>query len=306
MAYTLHIGAIRCHILSDGHHLMDGGGLFGLVPRVLWQQVIQPNEKNQVPFNTRCLLIESDAGLILVDTGYGDKLSQKQREIFGLTATDRLLGDLHSVGCGPEDVDIVLMTHLHGDHIGGNTRWDTPDHTPGAVVPTFPQARYICQRVDLAEASFPNERTRATFHTTNWQPLLERNLLAVVDGPQQLASGVRTDIAPGHTGALQTVWVEDGGESLLFLGDAANWAVQLDRLAWVPAYDIYPLTSIETKRRLIADAMAREAQLVFQHDSIHVTGRLVPGKRGPVVQAEITEEPWNAIPPENRPTPQSL
>lgn len=293
MAYTLNIGSIRCHILSDGIHMMDGGGLFGLVPRVMWERVIQPNEKNQVPFNTRCLLIESDAGLILVDTGYGDRHSEKIREIFGLHQRDRLLRDLASVGFQPQDVDVVLMTHLHGDHIGGNTRWDTPDHTPGPVVPTFPNARYICQRLDLAEASFPNERTRATFHADNWQPLLERDMLHVVDGPQRLARGVRTDIAPGHTAALQTVWVEDGGEHLLFLGDAANWAVQLDRLAWVPAYDIFPLTSIETKRRLIDEAQACDALLVFQHDSINVTGRLRPGKRGPQVVAEITEEPWD-------------
>jgi glyoxylase-like metal-dependent hydrolase (beta-lactamase superfamily II) len=292
MAYTLTIGSIRCHILSDGIHMMDGGGLFGLVPRVLWERVIQPNEKNQVPFNTRCLLIESDAGLILVDTGYGDRHSEKMREILGLREPDRLLRDLESVGFGPQDVDVVLMTHLHGDHIGGNTRWDTPDHTPGPVVPTFPNARYICQRLDLAEASFPNERTRATFHADNWQPLRERGMLEVVDGPQQLARGVCTDIAPGHTAALQTVWVEDGGEHLLFLGDSANWAVQLDRLAWVPAYDIFPLTSIETKRRLIAEALTRDALLVFQHDSINVAGRLAPGKRGPQVHAEITEDPW--------------
>lgn len=293
MAYTLTVGSIRCHILSDGIHMMDAGGLFGLVPRVMWERVIRANEQNQVPFDTRCLLIESDAGLILVDTGYGDKVSEKQRAILGLgERRDRLLHDLRSVGYTAADVDTVLMTHLHGDHIGGNTRWETDDHTPGELVPTFPNARYICQRLDLAEASFPNERTRATFHADNWQPLLERDQLDVVDGPQQLARGVRTDLAPGHTAALQTVWVEDGGEHLLFLGDSANWAVQLDRLAWVPAYDIFPLTSIETKRRLITEAMARDALLVFQHDSINVTGRLVPGDRGPKVAVEIVEDPW--------------
>lgn len=293
MAYTLTVGSIRCHILSDGYHMMDAGGLFGLVPRVMWERVIRANEKNQVPFDTRCLLIESDAGLILVDTGYGDKMPEKQRAILGLGDNrDRIVSQLQRVGYTAADVDIVLMTHLHGDHIGGNTRWDVDDTGATVPVPTFPNARYICQRLDLAEASFPNERTRATFRAENWQPLLERNQLEVVDGPQRLARGVRTEIAPGHTAALQTVWVENGGEHLLFLGDAANWAVQLDRLAWVPAYDIFPLTSIETKRRLITEAMARDALLVFQHDSINVTGRLVSGERGPRVEAEITEEPW--------------
>ncbi|MCB0075743.1 MAG: MBL fold metallo-hydrolase, partial [Caldilineaceae bacterium] len=163
--------------------------------------------------------------------------------------TDRLVGELAAVGYRPADVTIVILTHLHADHVGGATRWDTPDHRPGTVVPTFPNARYIAQRIDLAEASFPNERTQATFHSHNWLPLLAREQLQVVDGPQQVANGVRTDIAPGHTAALQMVWVEDGGESLLFLGDACSWASHMDRLAWVPAFDLYPQTSIETKRR---------------------------------------------------------
>jgi glyoxylase-like metal-dependent hydrolase (beta-lactamase superfamily II) len=173
------------------------------------------------------------------------------------------------------------------------TRWNTPDHTPGPAVATFPNARYIAQRIDLAEASFPNERTAATYHTDNWRPLMESGQLAVVDGPQRLASGVRTDIAPGHTGALQVVWVESNGESLLFLGDACNWAAHLNRLAWVPAFDIFPMTSIETKRRLRQEALERNSLLVFQHDAQVVTGRLITGKRGPEVQPEITKEAWS-------------
>ncbi|HRW04087.1 MAG TPA: MBL fold metallo-hydrolase [Caldilineaceae bacterium] len=294
MAYTVPIGAITCHILDDGKQFVDGGGYFGVVPRILWQRVIQPNENHMVPSATRSLLIESDAGLILVDTGNGDKLSSKERTRYGFDGrTDRLLGELAAVGYRPEDVEIVVLTHFHADHIGGATRWDTPDHTPGPVVPTFPNARYIAQRIDLAEASFPNERTQATFHEQNWLPLLEREQLAVVDGPQQVAPGVRTDIAPGHTAALQMVWVESGGESLLFLGDACSWASHMDRLAWVPAFDIYPQTSIETKRRIAPEALQKNALLIFQHDAQIVTGRLTLGPRGPQVQPEITEDAWH-------------
>ena len=289
MTYSLMVGSIRCHILSDGQQIGDGGGYFGVVPRVLWQRHIEPNREGQIPVAVRSLLIESDAGLILVDTGQGDKLSPKERGFIGLGEKDeRLIGELHKAGFSAADIDIVLMTHLHADHIGGNTRWG-PDR---ALVPTFPNAKYICQRLDLAAASFPNERTRATYHVQNWQPLQEQNLLQVVDGPQQLARGVRTAMAPGHTAALQTVWVEDGGESLLFLGDSANWAIHLERLAWVPAYDILPLTTIETKRRLRMEAWASDALLLFQHDPRVVTGRLVTGKRGPMVQPEIVEEAW--------------
>lgn len=293
MPHTLKIGSIRCHILSDGNHLIDGGGFFGVVPRVMWQKVIGPNAENMVPSDDRSLLIESSEGLILVDVGYGDKLNAKARSRLGMGSTsERLLGQLQQVGYGAEDINIVLLTHYHGDHVGGATRWADPNHSSGEIIPTFPNARYIGQRIDLAEASFPNERTSATYHSDNWQPLLEAGRLEIVDGPQRLAGGVRTDIAPGHTASLQMVWVEDGGESLLFVGDAANWAVHLDRLAWVPSFDIFPMTSIETKRRIRSEALERDALLVFQHDPSVITGRLefVGGRIQ--VRPELTKDAW--------------
>lgn len=295
MAYTLRVGSLRCHILSDGLQYVDGGGFFGLIPRTMWQEVIAPNEQNQIPCDSRSLLIEASGGLILVDTGVGDKLPPKVRQRFGMdNRSRRLVGELARAGFAPEDVDVVLFTHFHGDHIGGSTRWDTDDgeHAPGAVaVPVFPRARYIGQRSELADASFPNERTAATYVADNFKPLLDGGLLEIVDGPQRLAPGVRTDIAPGHTAHLQTVWVEDGGESLLFLTDAAPWAVQFERLAWVPAFDLAPLQSMETKRRLHQEAAERGTLLVFQHDAQVVTARLASGKRGLVVTPEIDEPP---------------
>ena len=291
MAYTIQIGSLRCHILSDGLQYVDGGGFFGVVPRSMWQEVIAPNDRNQIPCDSRSLLIESAAGLILVDTGVGDKLPPKVRQRFGMDDRERrLVGELARVGYAPEDVDIVLFTHFHGDHIGGATRWESVDGEAGApAVPVFPRARYIGQRIELADASFPNERTAATYVADNFKPLLDCGLLDVVDGPQRLAPGVRTDITPGHTAYLQSVWVEDRGESLLFLTDAAPWAVQFERLAWVPAYDIAPLQSMETKRRLRQEALERAALLVFQHDAQVVAARLAPGARGLTVVPEITE-----------------
>jgi glyoxylase-like metal-dependent hydrolase (beta-lactamase superfamily II) len=269
----------------------------------MWQEVIAPNEQNQIPCASRSLLIESAGGLILVDTGNGDKLPPKARARLGMDdRNQRLVGELAHAGFTPEDVDIVLLTHFHGDHCGGATRWEPEDGAAAgaavppapaspAAVPVFPRARYIGQRIELADASFPNERTAATYPPENFKPLLACGRLEIVDGPQRLAPGVRTDIAPGHRPALQAVWVEDRGESLLFLGDAAPWAVQLERLAWVPAYDIAPLQSMETKRRLRHEAAERDALLVFQHDAQVVTARLTPGKRGLQVTPEIAEPP---------------
>lgn len=290
MPYTLKIGAIRCHIVSDGRQRSDGGGFFGLIPRVLWERVITPDAKNRIPAALRCLLIESEAGLILVDTGQGDKLSAKMRGILGMNdRNQRLLADLHTLGFAPEDIDIVLLTHLHGDHVGGATRWRVENEPESGTVPTFPKARYLVQRGELADASFPNERTAATYLPVNWEPLQAAGLLEVVSGDQMLSPSVRTEVVPGHTGHIQAVWVENSGESLLFLGDTCSWAAHMNRLAWVPAFDLYPMTSIEGKRHLQAEAMRRDTLLVFQHDAQVVTGRLQPGERGPEVVPEITE-----------------
>lgn len=296
MPISLQVGTIRCHILSDGISVMDGGGFFGVVPRIMWQQIIQPNELNQIPTDNRSLLIESESGRILVDTGYGDKLSARQRQIFRLgDRTDRLLNDMQRAGFAPEDIDLVILTHLHGDHVGGATRWADPNQPDSGIVPTFPNARYLVQRIDLADASFPNERTASTFHSHNWLALQASGQLEVVDGPQRIDRFVRTDVTPGHTAAIQTVWVEAGEESLLFLGDACSWAVHMERLAWVPAFDIFPITSMETKRRLRMEAMERNTLLLFQHDSQVITGRLVEGPRGPQVQPELTKAAWDDL-----------
>ena len=149
------IGHVRVHVLSDGVYWTDGGGVFGLVPRVLWEKVIRPDALNRVPMDLRCLLIESSTGLILVDTGYGLKLPPKRLQQLNLTSETRLLDDLAAAGFTAADVRTVINTHLHGDHCGGNTVVG-PD---GQLVPTFPNATYLMQRLELADASFPNERT---------------------------------------------------------------------------------------------------------------------------------------------------
>lgn len=286
MPYTVQVGELRCHILSDGSHHADGGGFFGLIPRVLWQRVVLPDADNYVPVADRSLLIESAGGLILVDTGFGDKQDAKARAHLGMEArSKRLIGELRASGFAPEEVAIVVLTHLHGDHIGGATFRDSA----GILRPTFPNARHIAQAIDFADATHPNERTAATYLPENWQPLLDAGILDLVDGNQTIAPGVRTQLAPGHTAALQVVWVESGDDSLLFLGDAASWGVHLERLAWVPSFDILPMTSIETKRALRAEAMARNTLLLFQHDPRLVTGRLAAGAKGPVLSPEIVE-----------------
>jgi glyoxylase-like metal-dependent hydrolase (beta-lactamase superfamily II) len=276
-ACTYQVGRVKVYLVSDGVFWTDGGTNFGVVPKTLWSKVIEADELNRIPMHLRCLLIESEAGLILVDTGYGDKLTSKQQGQLNLHGQFRLGSDLASLGYKPEDVAIVVDTHLHGDHCGGNTKF-----AEGAsVVPAFPNATYMAQRLELADATYPNERTRNAYFPENFLPLsnlCEGNqgaVLQVMNGDTQLTSEVRTLITPGHTRAHQVVIVESAGETAVFLADAVPWAVTFEKLAWVAAFDVEPLVTMETKRSLRDWAWRKEALLFFQHDPTIGAGRLV-------------------------------
>jgi glyoxylase-like metal-dependent hydrolase (beta-lactamase superfamily II) len=265
----MRFGNLELVLVSDGVYWEDGGGLFGLVPRALWEREMQPDDRNRLPFENRCLLIQSDGQRILVDTGYGDKISDKERGFISLEGEGRLLRSLAEVGVGAPDIDMVIDTHLHGDHCGGNTRYED-----GRAVPTFARATYVVQRLELADASWPNERTRATYLAENWEPVAQNGRLRVLSGNTRLTPEVRVVVMPGHTRAHQCVVVESGGRTAIFLGDAASWPVHMERLAWVPAYDVEPLVSVETKRNLARWAVETEALLIFDHHPTVAAGIL--------------------------------
>lgn len=271
----MRFGNLDLHIVSDGVYWEDGGGLFGLVPKALWERVLAPDERNRLPFEQRCLLIETEKQRILVDTGYGDKLSEKERGFIRLEGEGRLLANLERIGIGPLDVDLVINTHLHGDHCGGNTCYNEA----GELVPTFPWATYCIQRLELADATFPNERTRATYLAENFQPLADAGQLRVLSGDTRLCDVVRVVVTPGHTRAHQCVVVESDGQTAMFLGDLASWPIHIERLSWVPAYDVEPLVSIETKRNVAHWAIEHHALLIFEHHPEIVAGYLHPTER---------------------------
>lgn len=257
----MQFGNVTFHLVSDGTYWEDGGGLFGLVPKALWSQVATPDERNRLQFEMRCLLIESDGEHVLVDTGYGDKMPDKERAFISLEGQRRLLGDLARLAIEPAKVDIVICTHLHADHCGGNTRFAEN----GELVPTFPHAAYCVQRLELADATYPNERTRATYLKENFYPLEQAGQLRMLDGNTRISDEVRVIVTPGHTRAHQCVVIESAGQTAIFLGDLASWPIHMERLAWVPAYDVEPLVSIETKRNLARWAIEKHALLIFEH-----------------------------------------
>jgi len=228
------LGNVTLRVLSDGIYWSDGGGLFGLVPKVLWEQEVKPDELNRVAFQLRCLLVDTGKQRILVDTGLGDKLSGKEQEQNNLTGERRLLSSLEAVGIGPTDVNLVINTHLHNDHCGGNTRYGEG----GELAPTFPWATYCVQRLELADAAFPNERTQATYRRENWEPLQQTGQLRILSGDTRLTGEVSVMVTPGHTRAHQCVLIESEGQKALFMGHRVSWPIHMDRLSWVPAYDV--------------------------------------------------------------------
>ena len=255
----MQFGDLDLHLVSDGSYWEDGGRLFGLVPKVLWEQIAQPNEQNCLRFTSRCLLIETGQQRILVDTGYSYKLSADQRRRIGLEDGPRLLDTLEKLGTGPPDVDLVINTHLHAERCGGNTTYDQA----GELVPTFPRAIYCVQRLELADAHLPNERTRDSYLGENFLPIERKEQVRVLSGDTRITDQVRVIVSPGHTRAHQSVVIESQNQVALFLGDAAPWPIHMERLSWVPAHDVEPLVSIETKRKLARWALDRRVLLIF-------------------------------------------
>jgi glyoxylase-like metal-dependent hydrolase (beta-lactamase superfamily II) len=275
MTYTtLQLGRIRCHALEGGLQHLDGGAMFGVVPKPLWERRVPADDRNRIPLALRCLLVEHDAGLVLIDTGLGNKESAKFRDIYGVenagaNGRTRIEDALAELGRRPEDVRWVINTHLHFDHAGGNTFADPA----GAVQRTFPNATYVVQRRELDFARHTNERTAASYLPHNFEGLD----FTLLDGETEVLPGIRCLPTPGHVPYHQSVLVESGGERLCFLADVTPTSAHLP-LPWIMGYDLEPMVTLESKRRLFARAEAEGWRLCFEHDATVVAGRL--GREG--------------------------
>lgn len=285
LARTTTIGRIRIHALEAGLQRLDGGAMFGVVPKPLWEKRIPADPRNRIPLALRCLLVEAPGALVLIDTGVGDKEDDRFREIYGIDNAGeptRLEDAIRAAGFAPDDVDLVLSTHLHFDHAGGNTRRG-PD---GSAVPSFPRARYLMQRRELEFARSKNERIRASYLAHNFEPVVAGGLQDFIDGEVVVTEGVRTLPTPGHVPHHQSILVESDGAVACFLADACPTAAHLP-LPWIMGYDLEPLVSLETKRSLWRRARAEEWLLVFQHDAAIPWGRLDPSEEKPTLATEV-------------------
>jgi glyoxylase-like metal-dependent hydrolase (beta-lactamase superfamily II) len=268
------VGGIRIHALESGMTWLDGGAMFGVVPKLLWERRIPSDERNRIPLALRCLLVEAPAALVLVDTGIGNKEDHKFRAIYGVAnegSPTRLEDAIRSVGFAPEDVDIVLNTHLHFDHAGGNT----VRAEDGTIRPSFPGARHVVQKGELGFARSRNERIRASYLLHNVDPITEAGLWDPVEGMAVVTEGIRVLPTPGHTPFHQSVLIEGRGEVACFLADVCPTTAHL-QLPWIMGYDLEPLVTLESKRELWKRAREGDWLLVFEHDPDVPWGRLDP------------------------------
>jgi glyoxylase-like metal-dependent hydrolase (beta-lactamase superfamily II) len=279
---TRFVGSLRVHALQAGLQHLDGGAMFGVVPKNLWERKIPADAKNRIPLGMRCLLIEHPDALVLVDTGVGDKENEKFAAIYGVenapvgaVGPTQLESALAESGFAASDVDLVINTHLHFDHAGGNTRRGED----GSPVLAFPNARYVARRGEWDWAHHTNERTAASYFAHNYDPVHAAGRLELVDDDREVLPGISLRRTPGHTPHHQGILVESDGERLFYLADLAPTSSHVP-LPWIMGYDVEPLVTLETKRRVWAEAASERWTVMFEHDATNAFGRIVADGRG--------------------------
>lgn len=259
-AGVIELGPVRVHVLRGATFALDGGAMFGVVPRAVWEKTDPADEKNRVLLAANVALVETEGKRVLVDTGMGTRWSAREVERYRMEGDHDLVGALAAVGVKPEDVDVVVNTHLHFDHAGGNTRLED-----GRVRPTFPRARYVVQLGEWEDAARPHERNHASYREDDYVPLAEARLLQLVQGEVEVAPGVRVVPVGGHTAFHQMVVVQGGGRTLAIPTDLLPTASHLP-LPFIMSYDLFPLGTLEAKRKLLARAADERWALLFYHD----------------------------------------
>jgi glyoxylase-like metal-dependent hydrolase (beta-lactamase superfamily II) len=256
---SLTVGDFELSIFSDGTYPLDGGAFFGVVPKIMWSRKVASDERNYAQAGLNSLLIRTGKQNVLVETGMGNKLSERMVKFYGQPA--QLLASLAAGGVAPEDIDVVINTHLHFDHCGWNTvRKD------GKIVPTFPRAKYYAPEGEWQYARRPSERDAISYIPENYDPLVQSGQMTLLKGGEEVVPGISVKTFPGHTAHMQAVIVESGGRTACYISDLIPTMAHLD-LTWGMAFDLYPLQTIESKKQYYAKAVPEKWLTVFTHDA---------------------------------------
>ena len=264
------VGDYRVEIVPDAEFRLDGGAMFGVVPRNLWSKVCPPDEQNRIRMNMNCVFIDTGSDRILIETGIGEKWSDKHKAMYGIVRERSIDQSVRTLaGAEPEDITIVINTHLHFDHAGGNTRYDES----GNIVPTFPNARYFVSRGELEHAEAPSERDRASYLTDNWEVLIRSGQLEPQDAAYEVVPGLSMETHAGHNRTMQCWRLQRNGQTIFGFADLVPMRPHV-QLPWIMGYDLFPVETLEAKRTLIPQA-AREAwQCLFYHEPDHPLCRI--------------------------------
>lgn len=257
---SVKLGQFELSIVSDGKFWLDGGSMYGVVPKVMWNKLTPTDDFNRVELSLNCLLIETPEGNVLIDTGVGDKLKDRFKEIYKMDRDITFVESLNRVGFKPENIDFVINTHLHFDHCGGNTI-----KKDGKLIPTFPNAKYIIQKQEWFDASNPNEKTKASYLKENFIPIKESGQLMLVHDKYEVLPGIKVFITNGHTQGHQSVLIESGDKKAIYLGDLIPTASHI-KIPYIAAYDLFPLAVVEKKKEILEQAIKEKWLLVFEHD----------------------------------------
>ena len=267
----MQFGDYRVEIVPDCEFRLDGGAMFGVVPRSLWSKVSPPDDQNRIRMNMNCVFVDTGKERVLIETGIGDKWSDKHRAMYGIDRRRTLEESLRAIaGVSANEITIVVNTHLHFDHAGGNTRLDDK----GKVVPAFPNARYFVSRAEYEHAEAPHERDRASYLPDNWRPLKDSGQLELKESEYEVVPGLRMQTQPGHNRSMQCWRLQQNRRTLFGFADLVPTRAHLP-FAWVMGYDLYPIETVEAKKKLLPKAARENWTCLFYHDPDQPLGRLV-------------------------------
>jgi glyoxylase-like metal-dependent hydrolase (beta-lactamase superfamily II) len=265
--------------LLDGYFRLDGGAMFGVVPKPLWEKRAPADARNRILLGMRPLLVRDAERLMIIDAGCGDKMDAKHAEIYGLDRRENLDVTMARAGVKADEIDLVIASHLHFDHAGGFTALDAS----GAIRPRFPKARYVASHGEWEDATHPHERNRASYFAENFVPLRDAGVLDFLRGDQEIVPGIRVRRTGGHTRFHHIIYLESAGKTAVFAADLMPTTAHVDA-PWIMSYDLYPMETLEFKKLFLREAIEREYLVFFEHDPKIAAGFIREKDRRPYIE----------------------